>query len=172
MTKLNSSYFKSHYLQLKPLHFSPIMSAIELLLRLAKIQEDQAMARAKRVSGQVNQTKAFKNQVLDYAKEYESQMLDGGKVGASVAFIQDSNAFREKLIASSLEMDGQINSLTQAAEETLKAASQARMRSRGLSKLVEKKRLEERKKRAKTELNQFEDNFSARLNLQTGTKDA
>jgi flagellar export protein FliJ len=148
------------------------MSAIELLLRLAKIREDQAMARAKRVAGQMNQTKAFKNQVLDYAKEYEIQMVDSGKTGTSVAFIQDSNAFREKLLASSLEMDGQINSLTQASEETLKVATQARMRTRGLSKLVEKKRLEERKKRAKSELNQFEDNFSARLNIQTGTKDA
>lgn len=148
------------------------MSAIELLLRLAKIREDQAMARAKRVAGQMNQTKAFKNQVLDYAKEYEIQMVDSGKTGTSVAFIQDSNAFREKLLASSLEMDGQINSLTKASEETLKVATQARMRTRGLTKLVEKKRLEERKKRAKSELNQFEDNFSARLNLQTGTKDA
>jgi flagellar export protein FliJ len=148
------------------------MSAIELLLRLAKIREDQAMARAKRVAGQMNQTKAFKNQVLDYAKEYEIQMVDSGKTGTSVAFIQDSNAFREKLLASSLEMDGQINSLTQASEETLKVATQARMRTRGLTKLVEKKRLEERKKRAKSELNQFEDNFSARLNIQTGTKDA
>ena len=148
------------------------MSAIELLLRLAKIREDQAMARAKRVAGQMNQTKAFKNQVLDYAKEYEIQMVDSGKTGTSVAFIQDSNAFREKLLASSLEMDGQINSLTQASEEALKVATQARMRTRGLSKLVEKKRLEERKKRAKSELNQFEDNFSARLNIQTGTKDA
>jgi flagellar biosynthesis chaperone FliJ len=148
------------------------MSAIELLLRLAKIREDQAMARAKRVAGQMNQTKAFKNQVLDYAKEYEIQILQAGKTGASVAFIQDSNAFREKLITSSLEMDTQINGLTQASEETLKVATQARMRTRGLSKLVEKKRLEERKKRAKSELNQFEDNFSARLNIQTGTKDA
>ena len=148
------------------------MSAIELLLRLAKIREDQAMARGKRVAGQMNQTKAFKNQVLDYAKEYEIQMVDSGKTGTSVAFIQDSNAFREKLLASSLEMDGQINSLTQASEETLKVATQARMRTRGLTKLVEKKRLEERKKRAKSELNQFEDNFSARLNIQTGTKDA
>jgi len=148
------------------------MSAIELLLRLAKIREDQAMARAKRVAGQMNQTKAFKNQVLDYAKEYEIQMLEGGKSGTSVAFIQDSNAFREKLIASSMEMDSQINGLTQASEETLKVATQARMRTRGLTKLVEKKLLEERKKRAKSELNQFEDNFSARLNLQTGTKDA
>jgi flagellar export protein FliJ len=148
------------------------MSAIELLLRLAKIREDQAMARAKRVAGQMNQTKAFKNQVLDYAKEYEIQMLDSGKTGTSVAFIQDSNAFREKLLASSLEMDGQITSLSQASEETLRVATQARMRTRGLTKLVEKKRLEERKKRAKSELNQFEDNFSARLNIQTGTKDA
>ena len=148
------------------------MSAIELLLRLAKIREDQAMARAKRVAGQMGQTQAFKKQVLDYAREYEIQILESGKSGASVAFIQDSNAFREKLLVSSLEMDGQINSLTQASAETLKIATQARMRTRGLSKLVEKKRREERKKRYKSELNQFEDSYSARLNIETGTKDA
>ena len=90
------------------------MSAIELLLRLAKIREDQAMARAKRASGQVNQTKACKNQVLEYAKDYEVQMIAGGNQSVSIAFIQDANAFREKLIQSSIEMDGQIQGLSRA----------------------------------------------------------
>ena len=45
------------------------MNAIELLHRLAKIREDQAMARAKRVASQVNQQKAFKDQAREYAKE-------------------------------------------------------------------------------------------------------
>jgi flagellar export protein FliJ len=148
------------------------VSAIELLLRLAKIREDQALARAKRVAGQLNQTNTFKSQVLGYAQEYENQILEGAKKGVSVSFIQDSNAFREKLIVSSLEMNTQIQTLEQASAETLKAATQARMRTRGLSKLVEKKRQEDQKKRVQSELNQFEDNFSARLMLQTGTKDA
>jgi flagellar export protein FliJ len=148
------------------------MKPIELLLRLAKIREDQAMARAKRASGQVNQTIAFKDQVLEYAKDYENQMLDGGKTGITVAFIQDANAFREKLIQSAVEMDGQIQGLTKASENTLKNATQARMRTLGLTKLVDKMHRETRKKRAKAEMNQFEDNYSARMSLQTGTKDA
>jgi len=148
------------------------MSAIELLLRLAKIREDQAMARAKRAAGQVNQTKAFKNQVLEYAKDYEIQMLGASKESMPVAFIQDANAFREKLIQSSLEMDGQIQGLSRASEETLMTATQARMRTRGLTKLVDKKRLEARKKKDKAEMNQFEDAYAARLNINSGTKDA
>lgn len=148
------------------------MSAIELLLRLAKIREDQAMARAKRVAGQVNQTKAFKNQVLEYAKEYEGQMLAATNETLSVAFMQDANAFREKLIQSAIEMDGQILGLSRASEDTLAVATQARMRTRGLTKLVDKKRLEARKKRAKAEMNQFEDNYAARLSVNSGTKDA
>ena len=147
-------------------------NTLELLLRLAKIREDQAIARAKRVTGQINQSKSFKNQVLSYAKEYEEQMLEGGQKGASVAFLQDANAFREKLISSSLEMDAQINALINSSEETLRAATKVRMRTLGLAKLVEKKRREERAKRAKVELNQFEDNYAARLNLKTGMKDA
>ena len=148
------------------------MKPIELLLRLAKIREDQAMARAKRASGQVNQTIAFKEQVLEYAKDYENQMLDGGKTGITVAFIQDANAFREKLIQSAVEMDGQIQGLTKSSENTLKTATQARMRTIGLTKLVDKMHQETRKKQAKAEMNQFEDNYAARMSLQTGTKDA
>ena len=148
------------------------MSAIELLLRLAKIREDQAMARAKRAAGQVNQTKAFKNQVLEYAKDYEIQMLGASQESVTVSFIQDANAFREKLIQSSLEMDGQIQGLSRASEEILMTATQARMRTRGLTKFVDKKRLEARKKKDKAEMNQFEDSYAARLNVNSGTKDA
>ena len=148
------------------------MSAIELLLRLAKIREDQAMARAKRAAGQVNQTKAFKNQVLEYAKEYEGQMLAASSQSLPIAFIQDINSFREKLIQSSVEMDSQIQGLARASEETLMTATQARMRTRGLTKLVEKKRHEVRQKKAKAEMNQFEDSLAGRLNVNSGTKDA
>lgn len=148
------------------------MSAIELLLRLAKIREDQAMARAKRAAGQVNQTKAFKNQVLEYAKEYEGQMLAASSQSLPIAFIQDINSFREKLIQSSVEMDSQIQGLARASEETLMTATQARMRTRGLTKLVEKKRHEARQKKVKSEMNQFEDSFAGRLNMNSGTKDA
>ncbi len=148
------------------------MSAIELLLRLAKIREDQAMARAKRAAGQVNQTKAFKNQVLEYAKEYEGQMLAASSQSLPIAFIQDINSFREKLIQSSVEMDSQIQGLARASEETLMTATQARMRTRGLTKLVEKKRHEARQKKAKAEMNQFEDSLAGRLNMNSGTKDA
>jgi flagellar biosynthesis chaperone FliJ len=148
------------------------MNAIELLHRLAKIREDQAMARAKRVASQVNQQKVFQDQVLEYANDYESQMLAGGKGGASIAFIQDANAFREKLLHSAIEMDGQIQGLTRASEDTLKVATLARMRTRGLSKLVDKMHREAKRKQAKAELSPFEANFSARLSSKSGTNDA
>jgi hypothetical protein len=69
-------------------------------------------------------------------------------------------------------MDSQIQGLTRASEETLMTATQARMRTRGLTKLVEKKRLEARQKKAKAEMNQFEDSYAGRLNVSSGTKDA
>jgi len=130
------------------------------------------MARAKRAAGQVNQTKDFKNQVLEYAKEYEVQMIAGGNQSVSIAFIQDANAFREKLIQSAIEMDGQIQGLSRASEDTLKTATQARMRTRGLTKLVDKKKLEAKQKKAKAEMNLFEDNYAARASANSGTKDA
>ena len=130
------------------------------------------MARVKRATGEVNQTIAFKNQVLEYAKDYEVQMIAGGNQSVTVAFIQDANAFREKLIHSSIVMDGQIQGLTRASEGTLKTATEARMRTLGLTKLVDKIKLEAKKKRAKAEMNQFEDNYAARASFNSGTKDA
>ena len=130
------------------------------------------MARAKRAASQLNQTKSFKNQVLEYAKEYEEQMLAASSGSLPIAFLQDTNAFREKLIQSSVEMGSQIQGLSRASEETLMTATQARMRTRGLTKLVEKKRHEAKLKRAKSEMNQFEDNYAGRLSVNSGTKDA
>jgi hypothetical protein len=46
------------------------------------------------------------------------------------------------------------------------------MRTRGLTKLVDKMKLEARKKKAKAELNLFEDNYAARASANSGTKDA
>jgi hypothetical protein len=99
-------------------------------------------------------------------------MLGATQGSVSVSFIQDANAFREKLIQSSLEMDGQIQGLSRASEEILMTATQARMRTRGLTKLVDKKRLEARKNKDKSEMSQFEDSYAARLSINSGTKDA
>ena len=148
------------------------MKSIELLFRLAKIREDQAMARARRVTGQMNQTAQFKQQVLEYAKDYENQILDGAKKGTSIACIQAANAFREKRLLSSVQMDPQIEGLNRASDQALQEAAQARMRTKGLGKLVDKAAREIRKKQERSEINQFEDSYVARLSLNTGTKDA
>jgi len=148
------------------------MKPIELLLRLAKIREDQAMANARRATGQVNQAQGFQKQVLDYAKDYENQIMEGAKTGTTVAFIQDANAFREKLLLSSAEITNQIKGLSMNSEQALKIAVQAKMRSQGLGKLVAKAHLEARRKQTRSEINQMEDNYIARLHGNSGTENA
>jgi flagellar biosynthesis chaperone FliJ len=109
---------------------------------------------------------------LDYAKDYENQIMEGAKTGTSVAFMQDANAFREKLLLSSAEISNQIKGLSIGSEQALKIAMQAKMRSQGLGKLVAKAHLEARRKLARSELNQMEDNYIARLNRHSGTENA
>jgi len=148
------------------------MNPLELLLRLAKIREDQAMARARRATGQVNQAQALQNQVLEYAKDYENQIMNGAKTGISVAFAQDANAFREKLIHSSIEMTSQINGLSIGSTQALKQAMQAKMRSQGLGKLVAKAHLQARKKLDRAQMNELEDSYAARHSVNIGTENA
>lgn len=145
---------------------------ILLLYRLAKIREDQAMARARIASSKVNQTIEMKNQVLEYAKDYEKQMMESGPESLSVAFLQDANAFREKLIHSSIKLEGEIQGLTRSSEGTLKNAMQARMRTLGLGKLVNKIKHQERVLEVKKELNEFEESYVGRMKIKTGMKDA
>jgi flagellar biosynthesis chaperone FliJ len=148
------------------------MNPLELLLRLAKIRENQAMARARRATGQVNQAQTLQNQVLEYAKDYENQIMNGAKTGISVAFAQDANAFREKLIHSSIEMTSQINGLSIGSTQALKQAMQAKMRSQGLGKLVAKAHLQARKKLDRAQMNELEDSYAARHSVNIGTENA
>ena len=148
------------------------MKALHLLLKIAKIKEDQAMARARRVTAQANETLKFQEQVISYAKDYEQQILDGGKAGTRVAFIQDSDAFRAKLLESSRAMDRQVRNLQIDSKNILEDAMRAKMKSEGLSKLVNKLNQKEQQKKDKAQEAQFEDLMAARASTNSGTKDA
>jgi len=148
------------------------MKAIHLLLKIAKIKEDIAMAKARKVAKQAADTLKFQGQVMNYAKEYENQILEGGKIGTKVAFLQDADAFRAKLLESSRAMDKQVNDLQLGSKSIMEEAMKAKMKSEGLSKLVDKDMRNEQKKKEKSEEIQFEDLLSARSSGQTGTNNA
>jgi flagellar biosynthesis chaperone FliJ len=148
------------------------MKAIHLLLKIAKIKEDIAMAKARKVAKQAADTLKFQGQVMNYAKEYEIQILEGGKIGTKVAFLQDADAFRAKLLESSRAMDKQVNDLQLGSKSIMEEAMKAKMKSEGLSKLVDKDMRNEQKKKEKSEEIQFEDLLSARSSAQTGTNNA
>jgi len=148
------------------------MKAIHLLLKIAKIKEDIAMAKARKVAKQAADTLKFQGQVMNYAKEYENQILEGGKMGTKVAFLQDADAFRAKLLESSRAMDKQVNDLQLGSKSIMEEAMKAKMKSEGLSKLVDKDMRNEQKKKEKSEEIQFEDLLSARSSAQTGTNNA
>ena len=148
------------------------MKAIHLLLKIAKIKEDIAMAKARKVAKQAADTLKFQGQVISYANDYENQILEGGKAGTKVAFIQDADAFRAKLLESSRSMDQQVKDLQIGSKSIMDEAMKAKMKSEGLSKLAEKDLQNEKKKKEKSEEMQFEDLLSARASTRTGTENA
>lgn len=146
--------------------------SLQLLLRLAKIREDQALALARQAGAKKNETLRFKDQVIEYAKDYEKSILDGAQKGMSISFIQDANSFREKLLLSSVQIEAQMEGLNQAADRTMQGLAKARMRAKGLTKLMDKSREEARRKKERSEQSQFEDNYVAKMILDSGMKDA
>jgi len=124
------------------------------------------------VAKQAADTLKFQGQVISYAKDYENQILEGGKAGTKVAFIQDADAFRAKLLESSRSMDQQVKDLQIGSKSIMDEAMKAKMKSEGLSKLAEKDLQNEKKKKEKSEEMQFEDLLSARASTRTGTENA
>ena len=71
--------------------------ALKLFLKIQKIREERAQATFKKLNFELKKSEQFNQQVIDYVKEYGSQMMETAQQGVPVAFLQDSNAFRKRL---------------------------------------------------------------------------
>ena len=74
--------------------------AIKAMARLAKVRQDMAMARARRIASEFAKTRDLSDQVLQFAKEYDDSAMRAGEKGISVSMLNDSLAFSARLIAS------------------------------------------------------------------------
>jgi flagellar biosynthesis chaperone FliJ len=144
--------------------------ALQTMARLAKVKQDVAMAKAKRLASQVNKAKDLQDQVIGFAGEYGNMAMEQGVAGTSVAMMQDALAFRTRLLDGASEQALASAELNRQLRQANAAAMVARMKSKGLEDAVARRKQAALREQEESEAQEIEESISARLTLAANRK--
>ena len=144
--------------------------ALQTMARLAKVKQDVAMAKAKRLASQVNKAKDLQDQVIGFAGEYGNMAMEQGLSGTSVAMMQDALAFRTRLLDGASEQALASAELNRQLKQANAAAMAARMKSKGLEDAVARRKQAALREQEESEAQEIEESISARLTLAANRK--
>ena len=138
--------------------------AMHAMARLAKVRQDMAMAKAKRLASEFAKAKDLNEQVVQFAGEYGEAAMAMGQGGGtvSVATLNDTLAFRARLLAGAKEQELANAHMYRHLQEANKAALSAKMKSQGLDRAVARRKKEAEQKEQQSEWQEIEDAFSHR----------
>lgn len=138
-------------------------NAIKLFLKISKIREERAQAQFKKLNFELKKSEQFSQQVSDYVKEYGEQMIETAQKGVQVAFLQDSNAFRNRLENGVNEQKQQIVGMKNATEHSKAIAMASQLKVQAIEKVLKRKNSEFQQNRETTENKVLEDNLVSRI---------
>lgn len=116
--------------------------ALNLFLKISKIREERAQAQFKKLNFELKKSEQFSQQVSDYVKEYGEQMIQTAQQGVQVAFLQDSNAFRNRLENGVNEQKQQIIGMKHATEQSKAHALASQLKVQAIEKVLKRKNAE------------------------------
>jgi len=137
--------------------------ALKLFLKVQKIREERAQAAFKKLNFELKKSEQFNQQVIDYVKEYGSQMMETAQQGVPVAFLQDSNAFRKRLELGVEEQKKQIVGMKNATDRSREQAVAQQLKVNSIEKVLKRKKAEQRQDQEKKEGKRLEDSLVSRL---------
>ncbi|MFZ9140115.1 MAG: hypothetical protein ACO21C_01455 [Burkholderiaceae bacterium] len=144
--------------------------ALQTMARLAKVKQDVAMAKAKRLASQVAKAKDLQDQVIGFAGEYGNMAMEQGLSGTSVAMMQDALAFRTRLLDGASEQALASAELNRQLKQANALAMAARMKSKGLDDAVARRKQAAQREQEESEAQEIEESISARLTLAANRK--
>ncbi len=144
--------------------------ALQTMARLAKVRQDVAMAKAKRLASQVSKARDLQDQVIGFAGEYGNMAMEQGLTGSTVAMMQDALAFRTRLLDGASEQALASAELNRQLKQANAAAMAARMKSRGLEDAVARRKQVALREQEESEAQEIEESISARLTLAANRK--
>jgi flagellar biosynthesis chaperone FliJ len=144
--------------------------ALQTMARLAKVKQDVAMAKAKRLASQVAKAKDLQDQVIGFAGEYGNMAMEQGLSGTSVAMMQDALAFRTRLLDGASEQALASAELNRQLKQANALAMAARMKSKGLDDALARRKQVALREQEESEAQEIEESISARLTLAANRK--
>ena len=137
--------------------------ALNLFLKISKIREERAQAQFKKLNFELKKSEQFSQQVSDYVKEYGEQMIQTAEEGVQVAFLQDSNAFRNRLENGVNEQKQQIVGMKHATEQSKEYALASQMKVQAIERVLKRKNAEFAHSNEVKENKVLEDSLVARI---------
>jgi flagellar export protein FliJ len=137
--------------------------ALNLFLKISKIREERAQTQFKKLNFELKKSEQFSQQVSDYVKEYGEQMIQTAEQGVQVAFLQDSNAFRNRLENGVNEQKQQIIGMKNATEQSKEFAIASQMKVQAIEKVLKRKNAEFAHSNEVKENKVLEDSLVARI---------
>lgn len=137
--------------------------ALKLFLKISKIREERAQAQFKKLNFELKKSEQFSQQVSDYVKEYGEQMIQTAQQGVQVAFLQDSNAFRNRLEIGVNEQKQQIVGMKNATEQSKAHALATQLKVQAIEKVLKRKNSEFQQSREIKENKVLEDSLVSRI---------
>jgi flagellar export protein FliJ len=137
--------------------------ALKLFLKISKIREERAQAQFKKLNFELKKSEQFSQQVSDYVKEYGEQMIQTAQQGVQVAFLQDSNAFRNRLESGVNEQKQQIVGMKNATEQSKAHALATQLKVQAIEKVLKRKNSEFQQSREIKENKVLEDSLVSRI---------
>jgi flagellar export protein FliJ len=115
---------------------------LHLFLKISKIREERAQAQFKKMNFELQKSEQFSQQVSAYVQEYGEQMLQTAQQGVDVTFLQDSNAFRNRLEKGLNEQKQQLVGMKHATDQSKVFAVGAQLKVKAIEKVLKRKSIE------------------------------
>jgi len=132
------------------------------MARLAKVRQDTAMAKARRLASEFAKAKDLNEQVIQYADQYGEAAVRVAQQGVSVAMLRDTMAFRVRLLAGAKDQELANADLFKRFQEANRDALSAKLKSQGLDRAMERRKREAEREAEQSEWQEIEDGFSHR----------
>ena len=140
-----------------------MIETLKLMLRLVRVREESRLSALQRARGELDRVQGVVGQLDGYAQEYRAQMVRQGVAGSTPADLMATLEFERKLGQTAHSQKLVVGQLQANVAHVTTQAIDARMRARGVQKLLDKRQAEIREQRAKTEAREIEESIAARM---------
>jgi flagellar export protein FliJ len=135
----------------------------DLMLKLLKVRKDKAVTASQQIQRDLKRVQGFKNQLENYASEYEGQWARPSRSGQSVQGLQVQMAFGSRLRDTAQAQEPEIKALIHQADSARQQVLQYKARLETLQAFQQRKKQQVAQQQVHQEQREFEDILQARI---------